>query len=242
MFTDRFLRNRRGVELTAAERASIDDAITEVRTLDARSIIVHAGDPVSQSTFLIDGFMCRYIDDREGLRQLVAVEVPGEFVDLHGYPLKSLDHDVGTLTACTVAIIPHRAIDTILASQPDLTRKLWFSTMLDAAMHRAWVFRLGRLSATARLAHFLCETNMRLEAAGLSDGRRFAPGMTQVDLAEACGVTNVHINRVIRQLREEGLCTFRSSLVEIHDPARLAAIGQFDPDYLYFRKEDRPHE
>lgn len=83
------------------------------------------------------------------------------------------------------------------------------------------------------MAHFLSETNARLTAAGLSDGRRFALGLTQVDLAEICGLTSVHINRVMRQLREEGLCAFRSSLVDIQDPAGLAARGEFDPDYLY---------
>ena len=233
MFTDRFLRNRRGVALTDAERAGLESAIAEVLTPDARRTIVTAGDPVSRSTLLVEGFMCRYIDDDQGMRQLVAVHVPGEFVDLHAYPLKVLEHDVATLTAATVAIIPHRALDALIDGHPDLARKLWYSTLLDAAMHRAWIFRLGRLNAIGRLAHFLSEINARLEAVGLSDGRRFALGMTQVDLAEACGLTNVHINRVIRQLRESGLCTFRASLVDIHDRAGLAKLGQFDPDYLY---------
>ncbi len=116
---------------------------------------------------------------------------------------------------------------------PQLGRKLWFATLIDAAIHRAWLFRLGRLDAIGRVAHFLCETNARLVSAGLSDGRRFALGITQADLAEICGLTNVHVNRVMRQLREEGLCVFRSSLVEIPDPERLAARGQFDPAYLY---------
>jgi len=116
---------------------------------------------------------------------------------------------------------------------PQLTRKLWFATLLDAAIHRAWLFRLGRLDALGRVAHFLCETNVRLVSAGLSDGRRFALGLTQSDLAEICGLTNVHVNRVMRALREERLCTFRSSLVEIIEPDRLAKRGEFDPAYLY---------
>lgn len=94
-------------------------------------------------------------------------------------------------------------------------------------------YRLGRLDALGRVAHFISETNIRLMSAGLSDGRRFALGLIQSDLAEICGLTNVHINRVMRQLREERLCVFRSSLVEILEPETLAARGQFDPDYLY---------
>ncbi|CAN5166766.1 Crp/Fnr family transcriptional regulator [soil metagenome] len=215
------------------ERAVLEKAISEIRTLDARKTIVRAGDPLSSSMLLLEGFMCRYLDDREGMRQLVAVQVPGDFLDLHAYPLKILDHDVASLTGATVAIVPHRALDDINAAMPELTRKLWFSTLLDAAMHRAWLFRLGRLDAVGRVAHFLSETNVRLVSAGLSDGTRFALGITQTDISEICGITNVHTNRVLRQLREEQLCVFRSSLVEILDVEGLSRRGQFDPAYLY---------
>jgi CRP-like cAMP-binding protein len=233
MFTERFLRDRRGVHLEVDERARLEAAISEIQTLPPRTNIVHAGDQLQHSTLLIEGFMSRYIDDRRGLRQLVAVHVPGDFVDLHAFPLKILDHDVATMTASTVAIVPHAQLDAIMLEMPQLTRKLWFATLLDAAIHRAWLFRLGRLDAVGRVAHFLCETNARLVSAGLSDGRRFALGLNQNDLAEICGLTSVHVNRVMRQLREERLCIFRSSLVEILDPDRLTKRGQFDPAYLY---------
>ena len=233
MFTDRFLREKRGVSLTPAERERLEAAISEVRTLEARTTLVRAGEPVAQSTLLLEGIMSRYIDDRHGLRQLVAVHVAGDFVDLHAFPLKVLDHDVATMTAATVAIVPHAELDDIKRTMPDLAEKLWFATLLDAAIHRAWLFRLGRLNAQGRVAHFLCETNARLISAGLSDGRRFALGLIQNDLAEICGLTTIHVNRVMRQLREENICVFRSSLVDILDPKRLATIGQFDPHYLY---------
>lgn len=239
MFTERFLKDKRGVALTIEERALLESVISEIRTIAPRQIVVHAGEELQQSTLLIEGFMSRYIDDRKGLRQLVAVQVPGDFVDLHAYPLKVLDHDVATLTAATVAIVPHSTLNEIFEEMPQLERKLWFATLIDAAMHRAWLFRLGRLDAMGRVAHFLCETNARLVSAGLSDGNRFALGLTQADLAEACGLTNVHVNRVMRQLREQGLCVFRSSLVEITDPRRLAARGQFDPSYLYIDDHSR---
>jgi CRP-like cAMP-binding protein len=233
MFTERFLRHRRGVQLDVEERGRLEAAISEIKTLPPRTNIVMAGDRLSQSILLLEGFMSRYIDDRNGLRQLVAVHVPGDFVDLHAFPLKILDHDVATMTAATVAIVPHSRLDTIMHDLPALTRKLWFSTLIDAAIHRAWLFRLGRLDAAGRVAHFISETNVRLMSAGLSDGRRFALGLIQADLAEICGLTSVHVNRVLRQLREERLCVFRSSLVEILEPEKLAARGEFDPAYLY---------
>lgn len=233
MFTERFMKNRRGILLERGERVRLEAAIEDVRTLHPRMTLVRAGEPLHQSLFLIEGIMSRHMDDGNGRRQLVAVHLPGDFVDLHGYPLKRLDHDVGTMTAATVAVVPHSAFDAIVADMPVMARKLWFATMLDAAMHRAWLFRLGRLDAIGRVAHFLSETNARLFSVGLSNGRRFVLGLTQADVAEICGLTHIHVNRVVRTLREQQLCLFRSSLVEILEPQRLAVRGQFDPHYLY---------
>lgn len=237
MFTERFLRNRRGVKLTIEERASLEAAIVEVRSIDPRTTIIRQGDELSISTLLVEGFMCRYIDDRKGLRQLVAFHVPGDFVDLHAFPLKVLDHDVSTLTTATVAIVPHAAIEALIEARPQIARKIWFSTLLDAAIHRVWLFRLGRLDAVGKVSHFLCETNARLSAIGLSDGRRFALGLTQPDIAEICGLTSIHVNRVLRQLREQELCVFRSSMVDILDLPGLERRAQFDADYLYLEQE-----
>ncbi|MFT4053962.1 MAG: Crp/Fnr family transcriptional regulator [Novosphingobium sp.] len=238
MFTDRFLRFKRGMSLNANERLLLETSIDEVRTVDARKIVIRSRTRLQESTLLVEGFMSRYIDDRNGLRQLVAIHVPGDFVDLHAYPLQTLDHDVATMTSATIAIVRHEALDAIIHEQPQMSRKLWFSTLIDAAIHRAWLFRLGRLDAVGRIAHFLCETNARLFSAGLSDGRRFALPLTQTDIAEICGLTNVHVNRVMRQLREAKVCVFRSSLVEILDIEQLVKLGQFDPDYLYLEDPD----
>ncbi len=247
MFMDRFLANRRGVHLTPEERALLEGTITEVRTFEPRITIVDAGTEITTSTFLLEGVISRYIDDRKGLRQLVSIHVSGEFVDLHAYPMRELDHAIGTLTAATVAMVPHAALKEVLAPRPELARKLWFSTLVDAAMHRAWLFRVGRLDAVGRVAHFLCEMNARLHAVGLSNGRRFVLALTQADIAEICGLTTVHTNRVFRQLRESGLCQMRASLVDIDDPAALAKRGNFSPDYLYLARcetisEERPNE
>ena len=106
-------------------------------------------------------------------------------------------------------------------------------TLLDAAIHRAWIFKLGRLPSHGRVAHFLCETELRLRAVGLSDGARFELPLTQADLAEVCGLTSVHVNRVLRELRERGLVTLRDGNVDVHDGAGLARLGEFDPRYLY---------
>lgn len=239
MITDRFLKGRRGMSLTPGERATIEKAVSEIRAVPPRTTIIEAGRPLRHSALIVDGLVCRTISDRDGLRQFVGLHLPGDFVDLHSYVLSNLEHDVSSVTQARVAIVPHERIDQIVTDSA-LAGKLWFATLLDAAMHRAWLFRLGRLDAMGRVAHFLCETNARLRAVGLSDGRSFALDLTQNDLAEICGVTSIHMNRILRQLREEGLVTMRSSLVEIMQPDRLAARGQFDGAYLYLDDEGSP--
>jgi len=239
LLTKDFLRERHRDELSAEDIDALESAISEVREIGARQLMVRAGEPVTMSTLLLQGFMCRYMDDRAGERQLVAVHVAGDFVDLHGFPLKRLDHDVATLTEVRVAMVPHANLAQIVAERPNLTRILWFSTLIDAAMHREWIFRLGRLNAIGRISHFLCELDAKLQAVGRSDGICFDLPINQNDLGEACGVTGVHANRVLRQLREEKVLVFRSSRVEILDRKRLERIAEFDPSYLYINGAEK---
>lgn len=230
--TDKFLSHRTK-RLTAEERAALESAATGTRQVAARATLLRQGDQLSQSTLLVDGLMGRYLDDRQGSRQLIALHVPGDFVDLHAFPLTYLDHDVGALTNVTVASFSHRALREAVDRQPSLWMKLWFSTMLDAAMHRQWVFRLGRLDAFSRLANFMCELYLRLAAVGIASEDGFPLPLTQTDIAEMCGLTHIHVNRVLRQLREERLLEFRGGQVTIYDRKELERRGQFDPAYLY---------
>lgn len=234
--TKDFLRGRGRHAMTEAEKDVLERAVERVERLPARTIVTRRGEPVMYSTLLLDGVMCRYMDARDGYRQLVALQVTGDFVDLHGYPLRRLDHDVGTLTESTIALVPHARIDRILAEHPQLTRLMWRSTLLDAALHREWIFRIGRLDAAGRLAHFLLETYHRLRAVGVADGGTFDLALTQQDLGEALGLTSVHINRMLRRLREGGLADFTRGTVRILDHDRLARLGEFDPDYLYLEE------
>lgn len=233
IFAD-FLRNRRRDQLSASDLEVLEASVSEVRDVPARHTLARTGEPIGFSTYLIKGFICRYMDDLDGQRQLVAVHIAGDFVDLHGYPLESLDHDIATVTACKIAIVPHRNLDPIVAERPKLARLLWFSTLLDAAMHREWIFRLGRLEAVARVAHFLCEIEARLAAIGMSEDGAFQLPMTQPDLGEACGMTPIHMNRMLRELRERGLVDVRRQSIQILDRKALYKLAEFDPSYLFF--------
>ncbi|WP_380781328.1 Crp/Fnr family transcriptional regulator [Sphingomonas sp. R86520] len=233
MISEKFLMGRGRHELSEDEKRVLEDSIGSVRQIPARKQIVRAGDLIDTSTLLLEGFVCRYMDDRQGQRQLVAVHVPGDFVDLHAFPMKRLDHDIATLGPVKVACFDHATLKTVTERYPHLTQKLWFSTLLDAAMHREWIFRLGRLGAEGRIAHLFCELNTRLEMVGLAADGRFALPMTQPDLAEATGLTGVHVNRVLRALREKNLLTFKANEVRIIDPKALATVAEFEPQYLY---------
>ena len=233
MRTKDFLRGRRRGELSDQELARLESAVERVETIPARTLVSRRGDRLSASTLLIEGFMCRYMDARDGYRQLMAYQIPGDFVDLHGFPTRFIDHDIGTITEVTVGLVPHARIAAIMEDSPNLAKKLWFSTMLDAALHREWIFRIGRLDAMGRLAHFLCETHRRMRAIGRARDGAYDLPLTQQDLGETCGLTSVHVNRVLRRMREEGVATVARGVATIHDDARLARYGEFDPDYLY---------
>lgn len=232
MLTSNVLRNRT-TELSAAERDALEGAISQTRTFEAGQLVVRQGPPVDVSTLLVEGLMSRHVDAPDGRRHLVAVHVPGDFVDLHAYPLKHLDHDVGALTQVKVAIFTHASLERLQKEDATLTRRLWFLTLLDAAMHRQWIYRLASLNAIERVAHFLCEMNARLSAIGLSDGHEFLLPITQADIGQVCGLTNVHVNRVLRELREANLCHVRSSRVRILNLSELVRKAYFDPAYLY---------
>jgi CRP-like cAMP-binding protein len=230
---DLFMRGRTVAELTREERAGLDHAVSDRQRLPARVNLLERGQHLSRSTMLLEGFMVRYIDDMEGGRQVVSFHVPGDFVDLHGFPIGVLDHSIATVSDVLIAHVPHSALERLTNAHPALARKLWAATLLDAAMHREWLFTFGRLDATGRVAHFFAETNARLRVVGLSDGRSYRLPITQTDLAEITGLTSIHANRVLKQLREQGICTFRSSRVEIADLERLERLAHFDAAYLY---------
>lgn len=233
MMTRDFLRGRRRGDLSAEECAVIEDAVAEVRTLPARKTILRAGQKPDFSIFLIEGFICRYMDATSGRRQLVALQVPGDFVDLHAFPLTYLDHDNATITPCKIGIVPHARLAEIISTMPHLAKMLWFSTLIDAAMHREWIFRMGRLNAVSRIAHFFAETEYRLALVDRVKDSGFQLPLVQTDLAEAVGITPIHVNRSLRVLRNGGVLEFREGHAKILDRTKLWHLAEFDPAYLF---------
>jgi CRP-like cAMP-binding protein len=237
MIEKHLMRLRARDTVSAKEEQVIRDAVLETRDVPARTTIIHAGQLLSTSTLLLDGLMCRYKDLRSGERQITELHVPGDFVDLHSFSLKRLDHNIMALTPCRVAAVPHQRLTRITEEHPHLARMYWFSTNLDAAIHREWEVSLGRRSAVSKTAHLFCELHIRLGLVGLADETGYDLKLTQIDVAECLGLTAVHVNRTLRDLREQGMVEFNKGRVTINDMARLRKIAEFEPDYLYLKRQ-----
>jgi CRP-like cAMP-binding protein len=214
-------------------------SVSELREHPGGRAIVRAGTTLSASTLLLDGIVCRFTDLADGQRQIMELHVAGDFVDLHGFLLKQLDHHVGAMTPVRVAIFPHDALRGITETHPHLGRMLWFSTLLDAAIHREKILSIGRRSAVARIAHLFCELHVRLGLVGLGNEAGYALPLTQADLADVTGLTSVHVNRMLKKLRDENLLTFRGGEVAIGDWERLQRVAEFDPTYLHLERRPR---
>ncbi|HXH16599.1 MAG TPA: Crp/Fnr family transcriptional regulator [Sphingomonas sp.] len=233
MLASHFAKLRARDKLSAEEENAIRGAIAEHRDYPADHVLIKPGVELKHSTLLLEGILCRDKDLRDGQRQITELHVAGDFADLHSFTLKRLDHTVMSLTPCRIATMPHSRLTDITERFPHLTRLYWFLTNLDAAIHREWEVSLGRRAARARLATLFCELFVRLQVVGLTDGMSYDLPLTQTDLGDCTGLTNVHVNRMLRELREHELVNVQDGRVTILDWAGLAHAGEFDPAYLY---------
>lgn len=233
------LKLRARDHVDAREEEVLRAAVSATERFPAGATIIRDGALLNRSALLIDGLVARRKDLSEGQRQIMELHVAGDFTDLHGFPLKRLDHDVAAITDATIAWVPHEALRRITETEPHLTRILWLSTLMDAAIQRERILSVGRRSARARIAHLICELQRRLDVIGMADEAGYDLPLTQNDLADATGLTPVHVNRMLRELREASLMTFRGRRVTIHDRASLEAAAEFDPGYLHLERAPR---
>jgi CRP-like cAMP-binding protein len=224
---------RRRIDLSPEEERAIRGAVVETRNVRADQILVRTGEQLSSSTVLLDGWLARSKDLPGGERQVTELHVAGDFADLHGFTLKRLDHDVMSLSDCVVGVVPHERLQEITESFPRLGRVYWFSSNVDAAITRELALSLGQRSALSRMAHLFCELHVRLNMVGRarSDGYEFP--LTQRELAECLGLTVVHANRTIQELRRRGLVEVANKQVTILNRPGLEGVAEFDPTYLY---------
>jgi CRP-like cAMP-binding protein len=225
--------------LNDEERGILERMFTDVRLVTAGEDIVRDGDRPRHSTLVVSGVAARYKVLHGGERQITALHLAGDFVDLHSFLLKEMDHGVAAVSQCRVATVPHETLAQISVTQPHLTRLFWLLTLLDGALHREWLVAMGRRSALGQLSHLLCELMLRLSVVGGCDGDSFVMPVTQIDLSDILGLSSVHVNRVLQELRSDELIAWRGTTVTILDWDRLLRLAEFDDRYLHLVKEPR---
>jgi len=236
MITVHLKKLRRRAELDPEEELAIRNAVTETREIRADQILVRSGQLLTESMLLLRGWLARSKGLSGGERQFTELHVPGDFPDLHGFTLKRLDHDVLALSDCTIGVVPHERLRDITERHPRLARIYWMSTNVDAAIHREWALSLGRRSAIARMAHLFCELYERLDMVGATQGDSYEFPLTQRELAECLGLTVVHANRTVQEIRRRNLIGLANRRLTILDRDRLKGLAEFDPSYLYLER------
>ena len=204
-----------------------------LQTFDPGNYLVREGSSATHCALIVSGFACRHKVTIDGARQIISVHIPGDFIDLEGAMLAIADHNVQTLTRCELALVPLEAVRRLATEHPNIARAMWVDALVDSSIFREWVVNVGRRDARARIAHLLCEFARRLEVAGLANHEGYELPMTQEHLADATGLTPVHVNRTLKALEREGLVVRNRRFVGIPDWEHLRAVGGFSELYLH---------
>jgi len=204
----------------------------DVRNFGARRDIIRAGEKPDYVHLMLEGWSCRYQLLPDGGKQITAFLLPGDFCDVHITMFGEMDHSIGSLGPAKVAFIS-RELMSAMTERPGIARALWWASLVDEAVLRAWIVNFGRRDAFERVAHLICELYARLHSVGLATANTFDLPLTQEDLSDALGMTPVHVNRVLKRLREEGLMTFKRQQISILDVRKLQEAAGFDVRYLH---------
>ena len=219
-------------ELPASDRQLLDEIISSPRDVAADRDLIREGDRPDNVHVILQGLACRHQMLEDGRRQITAFLLPGDFCDLHIFILKAMDHDISTLTRSSVVDVPRTKVIE-LTERPALARALWWATLVDEATLRAALVNVGQRDAEQRIAHLFCELHLRMQAIGLVKDDTFELSLTQHELADAMGISAVHVNRTLQSLRQEQLIRISRKSITILDLPRLRALSGFHPNYLH---------
>jgi CRP-like cAMP-binding protein len=229
-----FVRKMSGfAALSPAEADKLASVCDATRVLPARYDLIREGDKPGPVFIVLDGWACRYKLLPEGGRQIMAFLMPGDFCDMHVAVLDEMDHTIATITKARVASVPRARMESLIDATPAITHAFWRAQLIDEATLRAWIVSMGRRGSVERVAHLMCELYLRAHNIGLARGDELVFPLTQVVLADALGLTPVHINRVLRRLRLEGIMEIGRGKLVISDPDKLARIAGFQSNYLH---------
>lgn len=214
---------------------ALDKACQNSKVYPPRHDLIREGDKPGPVFVMLSGWACRYKMLPEGGRQIMAFMMPGDFCDMHIAVLDEMDHSIATLTEAHVALIGRDDMEELIALSPSITRAFWRTQIVDESVLRAWIVSMGRRNAIERVAHLLCELFVRATNIGMSMDEDFELPFTQVTLADALGLTPVHVNRVLRSLKDQRAISLTRGKLSITNTQKLANIAGFDENYLHRR-------
>ncbi|UUL83265.1 Crp/Fnr family transcriptional regulator [Sphingomonas qomolangmaensis] len=197
--------------------------------------MIREGDEPGPVFVILEGWACRYKILPSGARQIMAFMIPGDSCDLHVNLLPEMDHSIQAITTATVATIPKATMQSLMADHPAIARAMYTAQLIDESIMRSWIVSMGRRSSIERVAHLMCELYLRAYSIGLVTDGEVALPLSQLVLADALGMTSVHINRVLKELRLAGAMALRRGSLDIIDPVKLIQIAGFDENYLHRR-------
>ena len=228
------------VRLSQTDRAILDRAASErVRRFGPRADITREGDRPKDVHLILSGWACRYKQLEDGRRQVVSFFLPGDLCDLNIFILREMDHSIGTITPVSIADLSRDFFDEMSAGHPRIVTAFWWESLVNAAVQREWTMNLGQRTALERMAHLLCEIFFRLRIAGLTREDSCDFPLTQADLADATGLSKVHVNRTLQELRSAGLIVLKGKMLVVPSLERLMNAGLFNANYLHMDREGR---
>lgn len=233
---NRFIEKLNGfATLSTAEVTALAAATSAPRTYVAKHDLIREGDRPGPVFVVLDGWACRYKILPSGSRQILAYLMPGDSCDLHVGLLAEMDHSIQTITPAVVATIERGDIDRLMDQHRGIAKAMYLGQLIDEGTMRAWITSMGRRSSIERAAHLMCELYLRARNVGLTLEYRFALPLSQTMLADSLGMTPVHLNRVMKELRGSGAMTLQRGSLIIEDPVHLIRIAGFDENYLHRR-------
>jgi CRP-like cAMP-binding protein len=233
------LRLEAFTRLSPDDRAAVQRISKVSRVIPARRDIIREGEKPKHVHLMVDGWACRYKTLPDGRRQIVAFFIPGDFCDLNVYILKEMDHSLGAITRLSVADISRDDMDMLTADHPRVTQALWWESLVQQAIQREWTLNIGQRTAYERIAHLLVELFLRLRAVKMTQGDSCDFPLTQTDIADATGLTAVHVNRTLQELRKDGLIELEKRRLRIPKLQGLMDAAMFNPNYLHLEHEGR---
>ena len=224
--------------LTDDERQALETLPMQLAVIKENQDIVREGDCPTRSFVILSGFTCTYKVSQDGKRQIMTFDIAGDMPDLQSLHLRMLDSSISSLSTCRVGFITHEDLRDLCDRYPRITAAFWRETLIEAAIFREWLLNVGQRQAYSRVAHLFCEMLVRLKAVGLAEDHACDLPITQVELADAFGLTAVHVNRILKQMRADGLIEIKGTRLIIPDWDRLKEAGQFSPRYLHLEQGD----